>query len=158
MLGAIVGAVGEVAGQWLGNRKAKASAKAKLQLAQFEAEAERVGRKMDIDLEQLRQTATLDTLAIRQANKSWFDEFLALILLLPGILSAAGACLGAPPELWGKTIFAALDETPLWYQLALGLLMVHYFGFRSLLRLYLNGKFNMPAKRKEKENDKEESN
>ncbi len=155
MIGIIADAVGGVAKQWLGNKQAKATAAAELAVAELKARASVAERKANYEVESSKQTYSLDALAVKQANRSWFDEFLSLILLAPGILTAVGACIGAAPELWGLAIFEAIDKAPLWYQVAVGLIMVHYFGFRSLLRLYLNGKFKLRPAQQENGNGKE---
>ncbi len=144
MLGAIVKVLGEGVGQYFGYRKQKAAAKAELEISELRAKTGVSDQRAALELETLKQTSSLDTLAVRQANKSWFDEFLSLLLLSPGLLSAIGACLGASPENWGRLIFDVMNDFPLWYQAAIGLIMVHYFGFRSLLRLYLNGNLRKP--------------
>ncbi len=146
MIGAIVGAVGKVAGQWLGNRKAKADAESNLAIAELNARASVAERKAEYELDSLRQTSSLDLLAVKEAAKSWFDEFLCLLFLAPGILASIGACFGNGYAMWGLAIFASMEAMPVWYQVVLGLLLVRYLGFRGLLRAWISGKVKLPFK------------
>ena len=146
---------GKVVGAWSANREGKRrivaqrlenqaveeKAASDFRVAEFRAKADRLTKKDD-------HAFTLDELAVKEAAKTWWDEFLALawlvvttyypIAIYPIILWASG---GAIPE--PSVIFEAMGDIP-WQVWAVDFgIMARYLGLRGWFRdLNIAGKFS----------------
>jgi hypothetical protein len=109
MIGAIIGAVGEIAGSWVKGKadEAKAKQRAKLKIIENEGNWEQI---------MARGSAT-----------SWKDEWFTIILSIPLI----GAFIPeAVPYIMSG--FDALERTPEWYQWAVLAAISASFGLRGI--------------------------
>ena len=105
-------------------------AEAAFKVAEFKAKADRV-----INTDQ--NTFDLDKMAMKEAAKTWWDEFLVLIFLFPflytmifALMSGIGAGVMVEPSV----IWAEINGLADWYKYGLALIGVRYLGFRNLLR------------------------
>ena len=109
MIGAIIGAVGEIAGSWVKGKadEAKAKQEAKLKMIQNDGNWEQI--------------------MARGASTSWKDEWFTIILSIPLI----GAFV---PEFvpYIMSGFDALERTPEWYQWAVLAAISASFGLRGI--------------------------
>ena len=116
MWGAIVNAVGSIFGGWVDLKKAKYKSEEARFMAQAQAEA-------DWDQE-----------ALRQAQYSWKDELITIIIFAPLIVAWFDAeKAGAWVEFVGKM--------PLWYQLIMTGIVAASFGLRWLFKNKLTNGF-----------------
>ena len=109
MIGAIIGAVGEIAGSWVKGKadEAKAKQKAKLKMIQNDGNWEQI--------------------MARGSASSWKDEWFTIILSIPLI----GAFIpDAVPYIMSG--FDALERTPEWYQWAVLAAIYASFGLRGI--------------------------
>ena len=107
MIGAIIGAVGEIAGSWVKGKadEAKAKQKAKLKVIENEGNWEQI--------------------MARGASTSWKDEWFTIILSIPLI----GAFIpDAVPYIMAG--FQALQATPDWYQWLILAVFAAIYGIR----------------------------
>ena len=135
----VVGAVSTYATEKNEIKKAKldgeieiTKAKAEFEVAKFKAKA---AREVTTD----KGTFDLDKMAVAEAAKTWWDEFLVLIYLSPLLYTIfyalfSGLILGTgglvdPSVLWNE-----INGLADWYKYGLALIGVRYLGFRSLLR------------------------
>ena len=105
-------------------------AEAAFKVAEFKAKADRV-----INTDQ--NTFDLDKMAMKEAAKTWWDEFLVLIFLFPFLYTMIFALMSG----WGtgtmvepSVIWAEINGLADWYKYGLALIGVRYLGFRNLLR------------------------
>lgn len=69
-------------------------------------------------------------------NAGWKDELLTLILSIPLVLVFIPAMV--PHMLAG---FEALEQTPLWYRSAVGVMIASAFGYRKLTQFFNDKKY-----------------
>ena len=124
----IISGITSLGGQWLQGKQKIGEAKIAFKVAQFQAKAKAIetvqGRTFD-----------LDELSVKEAAKTYWDEFLCVIYLYPFIytvmvypLVQAGGWVN-PEVMW-----EAINHTPDWYKYGVALIGVRYLGFRNLLR------------------------
>jgi hypothetical protein len=102
-------AAGSILGGWIDLKKAKYTAEAKRYEMQAQAEA-------DWDQE-----------ALRQAQYSWKDELITLVIYAPLVVAWFN-----PEKAMAWVEF--VDELPVWYQLFMGGILAASFGLRWLFK------------------------
>lgn len=161
IFGKIVDGITTLGKDWLGNKKTIAKARADLKVAELNARRDLASDAFKLELKQLEETGALDRIAVKKQTQTLWDEILACVIMTPLALSIYGACAGASPEMWGYLIIQTLHYLPTWYLWGLGLLFVNYFGFRSLLRVFLKMSADKASNLKslfvEKDDDKDKT-
>lgn len=151
MIGQIVSAAAGFGSQWLKNKGAIGQAKVDVKLATLKAEADTAQRTAELEMEVLRSTGSMDWLAVKQSEKSWFDEIICALPFLLVLFMVVEVFLGTNKS---DEIIAVLTDMPVALQGLIGLIYVRYLGFRGLLRLalklWLGGKGNGPVKKHDK--------
>ena len=110
-------------------------AKAEFEVAKFKAKAE---REITTD----KSTFDLDKMAVAEAAKTFWDEFLVLIYISPLVYALLFAIFGGLSFTGGfvwvladpSVVFNVFNNLDEWYRWGLVLIGVRYLGFRSLLR------------------------
>ena len=105
-------------------------AETEFKVAEFKAKADRVANTD-------QNTFDLDKMAMKEAAKTWWDEFLVLIYLFPFLYTMIFALMsgwGAGVMVEPSVIWAEINGLADWYKYGLALIGVRYLGFRNLLR------------------------
>jgi hypothetical protein len=101
----------------------------RIAVAQAEAEIARLNKMVDAEIDWDRE-------AVRQAQSSWKDEYLTLLLSAPMILAFLGE--------WGRQAvsdgFDAIAKAPEWYKVAFLAAIAASFGIRALVDKFGFGK------------------
>lgn len=101
----------------------------RIAVAQAEAEIARLHKSIDAEIDWDRE-------AVRQAQSSWKDEYLTLLLSAPMILAFLGE--------WGRQAvadgFEAISGAPEWYKVAFLVTIAASFGLRALVDKFGFGK------------------
>ncbi len=137
LIGPIVDGAKVLGKQWLDNKGAKAQAKADLEIAKLKARTQFAQTEVEAEIGQLQHANAMDLMQQKANVNSYIDEIFSLLIMFPGGLACYGAVSGLPPAEWGLAIFQALEEAPIWWQAAMGLIFINYLGFRTLARLAL---------------------
>lgn len=116
MWGAIANAAGSIFGGWIDLKKAKYTAEAKRYEMQAQAEA-------DWDQE-----------ALRQAQYSWKDELITLIIFAPLVVAWFDS---AKAMAWVDFV----SSMPVWYQIIMAGIVAASFGLRWLFKNKLSNGF-----------------
>lgn len=106
-------------------RKVKVEAYKLLIMAEALSKAKRLDREAEMDYD-------LDRVAMQNMEKSWKDELILLIWLMPVVVSFI-------PE-WQPYVvagFAGLDNVPNWYVFILVGMITVIYGMREILKLLL---------------------
>ncbi|HEY9815212.1 MAG TPA: hypothetical protein V6D20_05330 [Candidatus Obscuribacterales bacterium] len=80
------------------------------------------------EMEIIENSASWDEIHAKGAAKSWKDEYLMIVLSIPVIM-----CFIPGLDQYVTAGFAALQDTPEWYQLAFGLTVAASFGYRKFI-------------------------
>jgi hypothetical protein len=118
MIQMLIGPVAKIASTWMEGRVKKAAAVTRMKVAEAEAKAvimeKKVTGEIDWDIEMAKSSAD-----------SWKDEWLTIIFTLPLVLLLFGE------EERVASFFSALADCPDWYQYLLGTIVAASFGFRG---------------------------
>lgn len=116
MIGAIIGAVGDIAGSWVKGKADEAKAKQEVRKAQENAK-----------LKVIENEGSWEKIMAQGAQNSWKDEWFTIILSIPLV----GAFIpDAVPYIMAG--FQALQATPEWYQWAVLAAISASFGLRGI--------------------------
>ena len=114
----LIGPVAKIASTWVEGRGKKAEAKTRMKVAEAEAKAvimeKKVTGEIDWDIEMAKSS-----------DGSWKDEWLTVIFTLPLLLLMFGEYERV------SDFFLILDSAPDWYQYLLGTIVAASFGFRG---------------------------
>ena len=118
MIQMLIGPVAKIASTWVEGRVRKAEAKTRMKVAEAEAKAvimeKKVTGEIDWDIEMAKSS-----------DGSWKDEWLTVIFTLPLLLLMFGEYERV------SDFFHILDSAPDWYQYLLGTIVAASFGFRG---------------------------
>lgn len=114
----LIGPVAKIASTWVEGRVKKVEAKTRMKVAEAEAKAvimeKKVTGEIDWDIEMAKSS-----------DGSWKDEWLTVIFTLPLLLLMFGEYERV------SDFFLILDSAPDWYQYLLGTIVAASFGFRG---------------------------
>ena len=114
----LLGPVAKIASSWREGKVAKAKAVTRMKVAEAEAKAvimeKKVTGEIDWDIEMAKSS-----------GESWKDEWLTVIFTAPLVFLLFGA------EEQVTRFFVALESCPDWYQYLLGTIVAASFGFRG---------------------------
>lgn len=105
--------------------KAQLEADIKLIVAEAEAKAKRLEREAEMDYD-------LDKIAMEAMDKSWKDDVILIIFLIPLVLSFI-----PDTQEYVKAGFDNLAATPDWYMYILVGMITVIYGMRGLLKMFL---------------------
>jgi hypothetical protein len=109
-------------------KKVKVEAEKKILVAEAEAKVARLAKEAEQDFD-------LDKIAMQNMEKSWKDELILVIFMIPLVMSFIP---GMQEHV--EAGFKALEGTPEWYQyIIIGMIVVIY-GMRGLLKKVLDKK------------------
>jgi len=120
--------VQSVAGNWLTRRTKKQEHKTKM------AELKQ-GLKEKVLTKQIESDVTIDRINTENMATSWKDEFVLLLFSIPVVM-----CFIPTLDVFVNKGFAALANTPVWYQVIYVVMCLTIYGHRKLARLFA-GKF-----------------
>lgn len=120
-LGLLTG-IPEAIGKYFIERNAQKSAE---RLRKMELEDALHARKLDLVKEGLHADMNWEMEFARQASSSWKDEYTLIVISIPAVMAFIP---GLAPVV--KNGFAALSDTPLWYQGILITLFLATVGIR----------------------------
>ena len=109
---------------WLQKRAIKVEHKVKMAEMKLELKEKRL-------LDEIVNDAGIDNLNTENMATSWKDEFLLLMFSVPVILCFIPGC-----DVYVLAGFAALNETPVWYQVIFVVMSLTIYGHRKLARLF----------------------
>ena len=114
----LIGPVAKISSSWMNGKVAKAQAVTRMKVAEAEAKAvimeKKVTGEIDWDIEMAKSS-----------GESWKDEWLTVIFTAPLVFLLFGA------EEQVTRFFIALESCPAWYQYLLGTIVAASFGFRG---------------------------
>tara|TARA_R100000306_G_C4352401_1_gene130809 strand:- start:32 stop:412 length:381 start_codon:yes stop_codon:yes gene_type:complete len=126
MIQMLIAPIAKIASTWVEGRVAKTQAVTRMKVAEAEAKAiimeKKVSGEIDWDIEMAKSSAD-----------SWKDEWLTVIFTAPLVLLLFGG------EEQVTRFFTALENCPQWYQYLLGTIVAASFGFRGASK-FLNKK------------------
>ena len=118
MIQMLIGPVAKIASTWMEGRVKKAAAVTRMKVAEAEAKAvimeKKVTGEIDWDIEMAKSS-----------GESWKDEWLTVIFTAPLVFLLFGA------EEQVTNFIIALENCPDWYQYLLGTIVAASFGFRG---------------------------
>lgn len=118
MIQMLIGPVAKIASTWVEGRVKKVEAKTRMKVAEAEAKAvimeKKVTGEIDWDIEMAKSS-----------DGSWKDEWLTVVFTLPLLLLMFGEYDRV------SDFFFILDSAPDWYQYLLGTIVAASFGFRG---------------------------
>ena len=105
--------------------KAQLEADIKLIIAEAESKAKRLEREAEMDYD-------LDKIAMQNMNKTWKDELILVIFMIPLVMSFLPAY-----QEYVTAGFASLALVPDWYMYILVGMITVIYGMRGLLKMLL---------------------
>ena len=105
--------------------KAQLEADIKLIIAEAESKAKRLEREAEMDYD-------LDKIAMQNMNKTWKDELILIIFMIPLVMSFLPAY-----QEYVTAGFASLSLVPDWYMYILVGMITVIYGMRGLLKMLL---------------------
>ena len=105
--------------------KAQLEADIKLIIAEAESKAKRLEREAEMDYD-------LDKIAMQNMNKTWKDELILVIFMIPLVMSFLPAY-----QEYVTAGFASLALVPDWYMYILVGMITVIYGMRGLLKMFL---------------------
>ena len=120
MLQALIGPIASLAGSWMESKVEQTKAKGAVAKAKAEAEAEvmKVAATHEAGWEKIMAQAS---------DNSWKDEAWTILFII-----IIGMCFVPPLQPYVREGFAALEDTPEWFQYAVYASIAASFGLRSL--------------------------
>lgn len=123
LIGAAISGITEIGKSYFERKKVEAQGKVDIAKARTEGEIKRALTVTEGD-------AAYDVAVAEQMESSWKDEWFVILLSIPAVLCFTGH--------WGAATvrdgFAALAQTPEWYQYAFLGAIVASFGLKSIIR------------------------
>lgn len=124
--------VGEPIKQWQRRKTLKAQHRFELEKLEHQTQAAKATALLEMAKQGQRNDFDLDMMATKNMEKSWKDELILCIFLLPIVLAFI-------PDMQPHVLngFAAIEKMPHWYvAIVIGMVVVIY-GMRGLLKAYL---------------------
>ena len=112
----LLGPIANIATTWLEGKQEKAKAKQQLEVAKVQAQVKRV-----------EQDGSWEEKAMDASADSWKDEAWTILFII-----IIGMCFVPPLQPYVREGFAALEDTPEWFQYAVYASIAASFGLRSL--------------------------
>ena len=125
--------------QWLTGKQEVGKAKVKAEVASLKA-------KITIAQTVAERTFDLDRMAVQEAAKSWWDEFLCLIYLSPFLMQVWAFFFVSYQPAADHAMTKMQELTLGYYMIGVAMIGVRYLGFRNLFRTWLQGKYGMGKK------------
>jgi|TARA_R110000787_G_scaffold506_2_gene1920 cation transport ATPase len=119
----------KIGGNWLDNKQKIAQAKTEAEITTIKATADRQASAQD-------QNYDLDRLAMENMSKSWKDEIILVVFLIPMIMAFIPGF-----ESYALAGFGVMAQMPQWYQYIIIGMVVVIYGLRGLLEKVLEKKF-----------------
>jgi cation transport ATPase len=119
----------QIGGNWLDNKQKIAQAKTDAEIVTIKATADRQASAQD-------QNYDLDRLAMENMSKSWKDEIILVVFLIPMIMAFIPGF-----ESYALAGFGVMAQMPQWYQYIIIGMVVVIYGLRGLLEKVLEKKF-----------------
>ena len=139
MFGAIIGSVLGIGKSFVEGREKRKQAKLELELvrvqAQIEKEKAKIANAAELAVVEQMETFNLDKAAVKHMEKDWKDDAFAVFFFF---ILFGSFIPGAQPTI--ENGLSLLTTLPTFVQYGLGLMFVHVFGFRNLLRMFLKNK------------------
>ena len=135
----ILGSLVELGGTWLKGKQEETQAKAEARLVEIKSEADIKAAKALCATKMAEagqaQNYDLDRLAMEQMTKSWKDEILLLVFLIPMIMAFV-------PDMDKHALagFEVIAKMPDWYQYIIIGMVVVIYGMRGLLEKIIDKK------------------
>lgn len=120
--------------------KAQLEADIKLIIAEAESKAKRLEREAEMDYD-------LDKIAMENMNKTWKDELILVIFMIPLVMSFLPSY-----QEYVTAGFASLAIVPDWYMYILVGMITVIYGMRGLLKMLLQTVSNRFSFKKENNN------
>lgn len=121
MLQMFIAPVAKIASTWMEGRLKKQEATTRLKVAEAEAKAVIMEKKVSGEID-------WDVTQAEASKDSWKDEWLTIIFTLPLVMLLFGE------EERVNNFFTALANCPDWYQYLLGTIVAASFGFRGVTK------------------------
>ena len=118
----------KIGGNWLDNKQKIAQAKTEAEITTIKATADRQASAQD-------QNYDLDRLAMENMSKSWKDEIILVVFLIPMIMAFIPGF-----ESYALAGFGVMAQMPQWYQYIIIGMVVVIYGLRGLLEKVLTKK------------------
>jgi len=122
LIGAAISGITEIGKSYFERKKVEAQGKVDIAQARVAGEIKRALTVTEGD-------AAYDLAAAEQMESSWKDEWLTIMLSIPAIL-----CFVPGGAKYVAAGFAALKDTPEWYQWAFLGMIIASFGLKSIVR------------------------
>ena len=119
----------KIGGNWLDNKQKIAQVKTEAEITTIKATADRQASAQD-------QNYDLDRLAMENMSKSWKDEIILVVFLIPMIMAFIPGF-----ESYALAGFGVMAQMPQWYQYIIIGMVVVIYGLRGLLEKVLEKKF-----------------
>ena len=135
----LLGSLVELGGTWLKGKQEDTQAKAEARLVEIKSEADIKAAKAICATKMAEagqaQNYDLDRLAMEQMSKSWKDEILLLVFLIPMIMAFV-------PDMdkYALAGFEVIAKMPDWYQYIIIGMVVVIYGMRGLLEKIIDKK------------------
>ena len=135
----LLGSLVELGGTWLKGKQEETQAKAEAKLVEIKSEADIKAAKAICATKMAEagqaQNYDLDRLAMEQMSKSWKDEVLLLVFLIPMIMAFV-------PDMDKHALagFEVIAKMPDWYQYIIIGMVVVIYGMRGLLEKIIDKK------------------
>ena len=132
--------LGEPIKQWQKRKTLKVAQQYELQKLDHQANVAKANAVLAMAQQGQQQDYDLDKIAMQNMAKSWKDELILIIFLVPIVLAFIPGM-----DVYVQAGFAAINAMPQWYvAIVIGMVVVIY-GLRGLLKAYLQ-RFSIPGK------------
>ena len=129
-----------IAGGWMKRKEAKVEHTIKLAEMKLQLKEKRLQAVIDSDSE-------IDKINTESMATSWKDEYLLFLFSIPVVM-----CFIPTMDIYVLAGFAALKQTPVWYQVIFVVMCLTIYGHRKLAKLFASRFLGVdPTDNKEKE-------
>lgn len=124
--------IGEPVKQWQKRKTLKVEHRYELEKLDHQANVAKANAVLEMAKQGQQQDYDLDNIAMRNMEKSWKDELILVIFLLPVVLAFIPGMVGHV-----EAGFDAIEAMPEWYIAVVVGMVVVIYGMRGLLKAYL---------------------